>query len=65
MTFDNEDELIKIKLICPAAKLVLRITTDDSSAVCKFSMKFGANLDISRCLLEKAMDMQLKIVGVR
>ena len=32
MTFDNEDEVVKIKSIYPAAKLVLRIRIDDSKA---------------------------------
>ena len=65
MTFDNEDELIKIKLVYSNAKLVLRMTTDDSSAICRFSMKFGADLDTSRYLLEKAAEMKLNIIGVR
>lgn len=34
MTFDNEDELHKIKSINPSAKLVLRILADDPSAIC-------------------------------
>lgn len=41
MTFDNTVELEKIKKICPEAELILRISTDDSSSVCRFSMKFG------------------------
>jgi len=34
MTFDNEDELYKIKSYDPSAKLVLRILADDPTAVC-------------------------------
>ena len=35
MTFDNEDELEKIQSIYPGAKLVVRVHTDDSKAICK------------------------------
>ena len=34
MTFDNEEELHKIKYINPSAKLVLRILADDPTAIC-------------------------------
>ena len=34
MTFDNEEELYKIKYINPSAKLVLRILADDPTATC-------------------------------
>jgi len=34
MTFDNEDELFKIKSYDPLAKLVLRILADDPTAIC-------------------------------
>jgi len=34
MTFDNEDELYKIKSYDPVAKLVLRILADDPTAIC-------------------------------
>ncbi|CAF3231529.1 unnamed protein product [Rotaria socialis] len=64
MTFDNEQELMKIKDIYPNAKLVLRIVTDDSNAVCRFSMKFGADINTARKLLEKARQNDLDIVGV-
>ena len=41
MTFDCEDELYKIKLYHPYAKLILRLAVDDSKSVCKFNCKFG------------------------
>ena len=44
MTFDSEVELMKVARAHPKAKLVLRITTDDSKAVCRLSVKFGATL---------------------
>ncbi|CAF1176112.1 unnamed protein product [Didymodactylos carnosus] len=64
MTFDNEQELMKIKQVYPDAKLVLRIVTDDSNAVCRFSMKFGADLETAHFLLEKAKEIDLDVIGV-
>jgi ornithine decarboxylase len=65
MTFDNEQELLKIKQLHPNAKLVLRLVTDDSNAICRFSMKFGADMNTARSLIEKARAVNLEIVGVR
>ena len=42
MTFDGEVELMKVARAHSKAKLVLRIATDDSKAVCHLSVKFGA-----------------------
>lgn len=64
MTFDNADELYKIKSCYPDAELYLRILTDDSSSMCQFSMKFGASMDVARHLLEVAYQLELKVVGV-
>jgi ornithine decarboxylase len=46
-------------------RLVLRIVTDDSNAVCRFSMKFGADMNTSRRLIEKAQELDMEIIGVR
>lgn len=64
MTFDNADELYKIKACFPDAELYLRILTDDSTSLCRLSMKFGASLDVARELLELAAQLELKVVGV-
>jgi ornithine decarboxylase len=64
MTFDNKDELIKCAELYPEAKLVLRIITDDSSSVCKFSTKFGAPLDVCEELISTAKDLNLNLVGI-
>ncbi|PGH10361.1 ornithine decarboxylase [Blastomyces parvus] len=64
MTFDNSDELYKIKEMCPDAELYLRILTDDSASLCRLSMKFGASLSIARSLLELAKELKLNVVGV-
>lgn len=64
MTFDNEHELYKIKDNHPNAKCVLRIITNDADAICRFSMKFGADMDSSLKLIETAVKLGLDLVGV-
>ncbi len=46
-------------------RLVLRIVTDDSDAVCRFSMKFGADMNTARKLIDKAQEIDMEIIGVR
>ena len=64
MTFDNAEELYKIKQNFPAAELYLRIFTDDSSSLCRLSLKFGAAPQDAAALLELAKDLDLSVVGV-
>lgn len=64
MTFDNADELRKIAKLFPEAELFLRIHTDDSSSLCRLSLKFGASMDMTEGLLQTAYDLGLKVVGV-
>ncbi|KAI1847169.1 hypothetical protein JX265_011845 [Neoarthrinium moseri] len=64
MTFDNADELRKIAKLYPGAELFLRILTDDSSSLCRLSLKFGASLDSTDELLALAKDLGLNVVGV-
>ena len=64
MTFDNEDELYKIKSVNPDAQLILRILTDDSKSRCRFGVKFGASIQIVPRLLQVARDLHLNIIGV-
>ncbi|KAI9742233.1 MAG: Ornithine decarboxylase [Claussenomyces sp. TS43310] len=64
MTFDSPDELYKIKKLFPAAELFLRIMTDDSSSLCRLSMKFGASLDSTDGLLALARQLDLNVIGV-
>jgi ornithine decarboxylase len=64
MTFDNTDELYKIKKLFPDAELFLRIQTDDSSSLCRLSLKFGAALDSTDNLLKLAKELGLNVVGV-
>jgi len=64
MTFDNEDELLKVAQHFPEAELVLRIATDDSHSQCRFSTKFGAAMEDVPSILEAAARLKLNIVGV-
>jgi ornithine decarboxylase len=64
MTFDNADELYKIAKLYPGAELFLRIMTDDTSSLCRLSMKFGAAMDTTEGLLALAKTLGLNVVGV-
>jgi len=64
MTFDNKDELYKIAECYPEAKLVLRIITDDSHSICRFSTKFGAPMDVCEDLIKTAKELNLNVIGI-
>jgi ornithine decarboxylase len=64
MTFDNSDELYKISRSFPTAKLIIRIHTDDTKALCRLNLKFGASLVAVPSLLAKAKELGLNVVGV-
>jgi len=64
MTFDNSDELYKVKELYPHAELFLRIFTDDSGSLCRLSQKFGASMDNTNELLALAKKLELNVVGV-
>lgn len=63
-TFDNADELIKMKKYHPNSRLLLRIVTDDETAQCRLSTKFGADMENSLQLLELAKQLNLDVAGV-
>uniref|UniRef100_A0A6C0IA27 ornithine decarboxylase n=1 Tax=viral metagenome TaxID=1070528 RepID=A0A6C0IA27_9ZZZZ len=63
MTFDSEEELYKIKLYHPYAKLLLRLAVDDSKSLCKFNIKFGCHLEQTKDLLVVAKTLKLNVVG--
>jgi ornithine decarboxylase len=63
-TFDNDNELYKIKEHHPNAKIVLRIITNDANAICKFSMKFGANMPTAYKLIDLAIKLDLDLIGI-
>lgn len=64
MTFDNTFELEKIAECYPTSRLLLRIITDDSNSVCKFSTKFGAPMNQTRAILAKAKELNLNVIGI-
>ncbi|KAI0064933.1 ornithine decarboxylase [Artomyces pyxidatus] len=64
MTFDNADELYKVARANPAAKLVLRILTDDTKSLCRLGLKFGAPLVTVPGLLAKAKELDLDVIGI-
>ena len=63
MTFDCEEELYKIKLYHPYAKLVLRLAVDDSKSKCKFNKKFGCKLNNVEELLTICKILKLDVIG--
>lgn len=65
MTFDNENELLKIAHLHPTAKLVLRIVVDDiTKSKMKFGCKFGCPMYDVENVLNFAKFHNLNIVGV-
>jgi len=64
MTFDNAEELRKIKKTFPEAELVLRILPDDSHSVCRFGSKFGASPSVCAELFALAAELQINIIGI-
>jgi len=64
MTFDNSEELRKIKRTHPDAELVLRILPDDSHSICRFGSKFGASPSVCSELFKIAIELGLNIIGV-
>ncbi|KAJ9072626.1 Ornithine decarboxylase [Entomophthora muscae] len=64
-TFDNSDELSKIKAHYPTAQLFLRIFPDDSASKVPFSSKFGADVGPNTMsLLQEAKNLGLDVVGI-
>ncbi|KAI8909884.1 pyridoxal-dependent decarboxylase [Powellomyces hirtus] len=64
MTFDNADELRKIKMCHPSALMVLRILTDDSRSICKLGTKFGASMSAVPHLLATARSLDMEVIGI-
>jgi diaminopimelate decarboxylase len=63
MTYDCEEELYKIKLYHPYAKLLLRIAVDDSKSLCQFNCKFGCKLEEIEELLKVTKTLKLDLIG--
>ncbi|KAK5647354.1 hypothetical protein RI129_002246 [Pyrocoelia pectoralis] len=65
MTFDNSEELFKMKKLCPNVRAVLRIRSDARDALVKFGSKFGCDVENEADhLLRLARDLNVDLVGV-
>ncbi|XP_028615403.1 ornithine decarboxylase 1-like [Grammomys surdaster] len=63
LTFDSEEELIKLAQHHPGARLVLRIQTQGSRSTFPLHTKFGACLEACGHLLQVARELGLAVVG--
>jgi ornithine decarboxylase len=64
MTYDNSDELKKIKEYCETAGLVVRLKVPDTGSQVEMSSKFGAEPADAQKLIMQAFDMGLKVEGI-
>ncbi|KAF0132946.1 MAG: ornithine decarboxylase [Candidatus Saganbacteria bacterium] len=64
MTFDNYEELLKIKKYCPDAGLICRIKVANVGSVVELSSKFGVEPGDAPNLIEKAINMGLSVEGL-
>jgi diaminopimelate decarboxylase len=62
--FDSEYELYKLKLYHPKCKLLMRIKVNDIASECRFSEKFGTEINDAKRILQIAKILELDIVGV-
>lgn len=64
MTYDNKDELKKIKANCETAGLVLRLKVPDTGSQVEMSSKFGAEPSDAMNLIKEAFDLGLVVEGL-
>lgn len=64
MTFDNKDEIQKIKENAPNARLVLRIQVNNAGAMVELSSKFGASPLEAVDLIVEAIKEGLSVEGI-
>ena len=64
VTYDNIDELKKIKEHCETAGLVLRLRVPDSGSQVELGSKFGADPSEALDLIKKAFDYGLVVEGL-
>ena len=64
VTYDNADEVKKIKEYCPTAGLVLRLKVPDSGSQVELSSKFGAEPGEALDLINLAFDNGLTVEGL-
>ncbi len=64
VTYDNADELKKLKEYCDTAGLIIRLKVPDTGSQVEMSSKFGAELSDAEKLIQQAFDMGLKVEGI-
>jgi ornithine decarboxylase len=64
VTYDNSDELKKLKDHCDTAGLVVRLKVPDTGSQVEMSSKFGAEPGDAQRLIQQAFDIGLKVEGI-
>ena len=64
MTYDNADELDKIKKYCPDAGLICRIKVQNVGSMVELSSKFGVEPGDAANLIERAFKLGLSVEGL-
>ena len=64
VTYDNVDELKKLKDHCDTAGLIVRLKVPDTGSQVEMSSKFGAEPTDAEKLIQQAFDMGLKVEGI-
>ena len=64
VTFDNAEELKKIKEYCDTAGVILRLKAPDIGSQVEMSSKFGAEPGDARALIQQAFDLGLVVEGL-
>jgi len=64
MTFDNLEELKKIKRYCPNAGLIIRLRVANIGAMVELSSKFGVEPKAAMPLIDAAVEMGMDVEGI-
>ncbi len=64
VTYDNYEELKKLKEYCDTAGLILRVKVPDTGSQVEMSTKFGTEVGDAANLIQQAFDMGLKVEGI-
>jgi len=64
MTFDNREEIFKIRDHAPSARVVLRLRVSNAGAMVELSSKFGASHDEALELIFEAVNAGLTVAGL-
>jgi ornithine decarboxylase len=64
MTYDNKDELAKVREYCGSGGLVLRLKVPDIGSQVEMGSKFGCEPSDAASLIKEAFDIGLKVEGL-